>query len=97
MNLVFYILQFFEYTSRSEIRFNSEKEMCMTAVDRDDTVTMLDCRSDEREPPTSQVWHYADVSFIAIEMKCSRLERHNTKGLGSYFTVVCGFEYHLHF
>ena len=62
--------------------------MCMTAVDRDDTVTMLDCRSDEREPPTSQVWHYADVSFIAIEMKCSRFECSVTERLNLHFIVA---------
>ncbi|XP_039255294.2 polypeptide N-acetylgalactosaminyltransferase 4-like [Styela clava] len=48
--------QFFEYTSRHEIRFNSEKEMCMSAMKSEDGVTMLDCVEDHREVPELQIW-----------------------------------------
>ena len=49
-------VQFFEYTTNSEIRFNSEKEMCMSTMSNDDTVTMLDCPADDRGPQKSQQW-----------------------------------------
>uniref|UniRef100_H2YV47 Polypeptide N-acetylgalactosaminyltransferase n=1 Tax=Ciona savignyi TaxID=51511 RepID=H2YV47_CIOSA len=64
--------QFFEYTSRREVRFNSEKEMCMSAVDVDDTITMLDCVSDQRDPPPTQQWSHSSDGTIRSLMndKC---------------------------
>nr|XP_002121130.1 polypeptide N-acetylgalactosaminyltransferase 4 isoform X1 [Ciona intestinalis] len=63
--------QFFEYTSKREVRFNSEKEMCMSAVE-DDTITMLDCVPDQRDSPASQEWVHSHDGTIQSVMndKC---------------------------
>jgi len=47
--------QFFEYSSRNELRFNSEKEMCvMTSYD--DKLSMVDCASDDESPSNMHQW-----------------------------------------
>nr|CAB3248250.1 polypeptide N-acetylgalactosaminyltransferase 4 [Phallusia mammillata] len=66
--------QFFEYTSRKEVRFNSEKEMCMSAVGSDDSVTMLDCVSDNRQPPRVQQWTHSQDGTIRTQLNEKCLE-----------------------
>lgn len=48
--------QFFELTSKGEIRFNSVKEMCISVVKSDNTITMRECVEDHRTVPDSQIW-----------------------------------------
>lgn len=55
--------QFFEYTSRNEVRFNSEKEMCMSAMQSDDGITMVDCTNDNRDVPELQLWRLENEMF----------------------------------
>lgn len=55
--------QFFEYTSRNEVRFNSEKEMCMSAMRSDEGITMADCTNDNRDVPELQVWVLENEMF----------------------------------
>lgn len=61
-NHVSLLLQYFEYTSHKEIRFNSVTELCAEVVDGQTSIGMKHCPRDGDPKPPGVVWEFKNVS-----------------------------------
>uniref|UniRef100_A0A4W3JHC8 Polypeptide N-acetylgalactosaminyltransferase n=1 Tax=Callorhinchus milii TaxID=7868 RepID=A0A4W3JHC8_CALMI len=50
--------QYFEYTSKKEIRFNSVTELCAEVTERQNSIGMKFCSSDSTPVPDSLIWEF---------------------------------------
>lgn len=55
------VLQYFEYTSRKEIRFNSVTELCAEVLEGQTSIGMRHCPSDVELRPPSIIWEFRQV------------------------------------
>lgn len=56
--------QFFEYTSKKEIRFNSVTELCAYVPERKNHVGMQNCPKDGSPVPANLIWHFKEDGTI---------------------------------
>lgn len=54
--------QYFEYTSRKEIRFNSVTELCAEVPEGQTYIGMRHCPHDQDPRPPTVIWEFRDVS-----------------------------------
>lgn len=55
------MLQYFEYTSQKEIRFNSVTELCAEVLEGQTSIGMRHCPSDVELKPPSIIWEFRQV------------------------------------
>lgn len=58
---VSFSLQYFEYTSQKEIRFNSVTELCAEVLEGQTSIGMRHCPRDEEVRPPSLIWEFKEV------------------------------------
>lgn len=70
-----FLLQYFEYTSQKEIRFNSVTELCAEVPEGQTFIGMRHCPSDGEVKPPSIIWEFRQVGVRAQEEHpCSTTE-----------------------
>lgn len=60
-NQVCFLLQYFEYTSQKEIRFNSVTELCAEVPDGQTSIGMRHCPRDGEVRPPNIIWEFREV------------------------------------
>lgn len=64
MTLLFFLPQYFEYTSQKEIRFNSVTELCAEVLEGHTFINMKHCPHDSELKPPSIVWEFREVRRV---------------------------------
>ncbi|XP_005606558.1 polypeptide N-acetylgalactosaminyltransferase 4 [Equus przewalskii] len=70
--------QFFEYTSKKEIRFNSVTELCAEVPEQKNHVGMQNCPKDGFSIPANIIWHFKEDGTI--------FHPHSGQCLSAYWT-----------